>query len=214
MGKRLSQVALFSLAVACIVAFFWPAYGPLDGAEEYASRFTVGPWWSPWLSFEQGQTGFRGGVAFLSESWLLLALAGGAVGCMLRLAANSPSTQSPTLPPVAPGVAEPRKIRLATLPLHLSAVLCVLAGLFMIRMFSFMDGGIRSTGAVIILLLCVALPAAIECVVIGLRHRRSWARVISLCIFGLYTPTALAPLGIMGLWGLLDRRSWHDCQAQ
>jgi hypothetical protein len=41
----------------------------------------------------------------------------------------------------------------------------------------------------------------------ALYHRRFWAWVAGLVVFGIYTPSLFFPLGVLGLWGLLARRS-------
>lgn len=55
--------------------------------------------------------------------------------------------------------------------------------------------------------LCLALAVGIEFVVHGLRRRKFWAWVVGLCLFGLYVPSLFFPLGVLGLWGLLDSGS-------
>lgn len=57
----------------------------------------------------------------------------------------------------------------------------------------------------------VAIVAGIECVVSGLSRGRLWAWIAGLCIFGLHVPSLFLPLGVLGLWGLLDGGSRAEC---
>jgi len=53
----------------------------------------------------------------------------------------------------------------------------------------------------------VACAVGVEVTVWGLKKRKFWAWVTALCIFGLYVPSLLLPLGVAGLWGLLTPAS-------
>jgi hypothetical protein len=51
----------------------------------------------------------------------------------------------------------------------------------------------------------VALAVVCLWLASGLGRRRFWAWVLSLMLFLLFLPTLYFPLGLLGLWGLLDR---------
>jgi hypothetical protein len=61
--------------------------------------------------------------------------------------------------------------------------------------------------AVVLLLFFLALAVGVEVVVYGLNRRRFWAWVAGLAIFGVYVPSGFLPLGVLGLWGLLQKAS-------
>lgn len=105
-------------------------------------------------------------------------------------------------------MAKRHKIGLATVCLHISAVLYVIIGLLLFPLFMSEDEtGLGLPFAVVMLLLCLALASGIEFVVYGLNRRKFWAWVAGLCIFGLYASSLFLPLGALGLWGLLDSGS-------
>jgi hypothetical protein len=101
------------------------------------------------------------------------------------------------------------KIGLATVCLHVSALLYLIVGLLAFPLFM-ADDHAADMGlflAVALLIFCLVLIAGIEIVVYGLHRRKFWAWVAGLCIFGLYVPSLFLPLGALGLWGLLDSGS-------
>jgi hypothetical protein len=100
------------------------------------------------------------------------------------------------------------KIGLATVCLHISAVLYLIVALLMFPLFTAVDDtGWGLLFAIGMFILCLGLIAGIEFVVYGLHRRKFWAWVAGLCIFGLYAPSLFFPLGALGLWGLLDSGS-------
>ena len=100
------------------------------------------------------------------------------------------------------------RIGLAVVCLHISAVLYLLVGLLMFPLFLADDHtGIGLPLAVGMFVFCLALIAGVEFVAFGLGRRKFWAWVAGLCIFGTYAPSLFFPLGVLGLWGLLDRGS-------
>jgi hypothetical protein len=100
------------------------------------------------------------------------------------------------------------KIGLATTCLHISAVLYLIVGVLMFPLFMADDDtGLGLPFAVGMFVFCLALIAGIEFVVYGLHRRKFWAWVAGLCIFGVYAPSLFFPLGVLGLWGLLDSGS-------
>jgi hypothetical protein len=105
------------------------------------------------------------------------------------------------------------KLGLAIVCLHISAVLYVLIGGFLIAIATMFNEEIELPMPVAIagLVLCLALAIGIELVAFGLHRRRFWAWVAGLCIFGIYTPSLFLPLGVLGLWGLLDSGSRAEC---
>ena len=105
-------------------------------------------------------------------------------------------------------MAHQHKLGRATACLHISAAVYIIAGLALFALLMFDDkSGLGFPFAVGVLLLCLALACGIEFVVYGLRRRKFWAWVAGLCIFGFYVPTLFLPLGVIGLWGLLDSGS-------
>lgn len=97
------------------------------------------------------------------------------------------------------------RIGLAVVCLHISAVLYLLAGVLMFPLFLADDEtGFGLAFAAGLLVFCLTMIVGIEFVAYGLGRRRFWAWVAGLCIFGVYVPSAFLPLGVLGLWGLLD----------
>lgn len=97
------------------------------------------------------------------------------------------------------------RIAMAIVCLHISAVLYILVGVLALWFFlSTDDTGAGMVFGVGTLILCLALAAGIEFVVVGLRRRKLWAWIAGLCVFGIYLPSLFLPLGAFGLWGLLD----------
>ena len=102
------------------------------------------------------------------------------------------------------------RIGMAIICLHLSALLYLLAGVALLLVSSVDEFGMRFSGGVIFLLICLALMIGIEIIVYGLKHRKFWAWIAGLCAFGLYLPSLFFPLGALGLWGLLDAGSRRE----
>lgn len=96
------------------------------------------------------------------------------------------------------------RIGLAVWCLHMSAVLYLGLGMFLLYLFGSSDE--RGFG-VALFLICLALVVGIEFVKSGLHRRKFWAWVAGLCIFATYVPSLFFPLGGLGLWGLLDEGS-------
>ena len=96
-----------------------------------------------------------------------------------------------------------RRIGMAIWCLHISAGLYLLVGLgCFVAATQVQELGLPF--AVFMFLFCMVLIVGIEVVVYGLHRRRYWAWVAGLCLFGVYLPSLLMPLGALGLWGLLD----------
>lgn len=108
----------------------------------------------------------------------------------------------------------PHRIGTALVCLHVSAGIYATLGIASPWLFAWIseldDGPGRRWGIVVgvaVLSLFAVLVAGIELVAHGLRRRRFWAWVAGLCIFGIYVPSLFLPLGVLGLWGLLDAGS-------
>ena len=100
------------------------------------------------------------------------------------------------------------RVGVAIVCLHISAALYAVAGL---AFFVLVNGGNGTDGnlpvALVLLLFCLGLAVGVEVVAYGLKHRRFWAWVAGLAIFGVYLPSGFLPLGVLGLWGLLQKAS-------
>ena len=100
------------------------------------------------------------------------------------------------------------RISLAINCLHVSAAIYMFVGFgFLIYVLLLEGGADLFVFGALMFVLNLLLVAGIEFVVKGLRRRRFWAWVAGLCIFGVYTCSIFLPLGVLGLWGLLDRGS-------
>ncbi|HUP22797.1 MAG TPA: hypothetical protein VNB06_07640 [Thermoanaerobaculia bacterium] len=107
----------------------------------------------------------------------------------------------------------PGRLRLATTALTVSAAIYGVLGLALVVLVAitglptFSDPGekgvLLGTGAVWVLF-CLALAVLASGVAWGLRRRQTWAWIAGLCLFAIYVPSLFLPLGVMGLWGLLD----------
>src|SRR5713101_6732144 len=100
------------------------------------------------------------------------------------------------------------KLFLASLSLHISALLyfaiavgCLVAARQM-ELSSSQRAFLAFLGGA-----CALLALGVEFVAYGVHRRRYWAWITGLCVFGLYVPSLFLPLGLLGLWGLLDRGS-------
>lgn len=106
------------------------------------------------------------------------------------------------------------KIHYATICLHISAVLYLLLGSLMIPLFGLLVfeemGALGWIFGAFSFLFCLALVVGIEIVVYGLGRRKYWAWIAGLCIFATYAPSLFLPLGVLGLWGLLDKGSMAE----
>jgi hypothetical protein len=54
---------------------------------------------------------------------------------------------------------------------------------------------------------CFAMAIVPEIAVLGIRRRRFWGWVLGLILFATFVPSIFLPLGVFGLWGLLDANS-------
>lgn len=92
------------------------------------------------------------------------------------------------------------RIKFAVVSLHISAVLTLLAVVFLLSFARDFNPAFRGlvTGVGLVL---VALPTLLA---FGLQRRKRWAWNGSVALFALYLVGGYLPLGIVGLWGLLD----------
>jgi hypothetical protein len=97
------------------------------------------------------------------------------------------------------------RIGFATTCLHISAAIYVGLGLLAPLVVSPGPGGaVGRSVAGVFFIVCMAMAVGIEFVVASLHRRRFWAWVVGLCIFALYASSLFLPLGVLGLWGLLN----------
>lgn len=103
----------------------------------------------------------------------------------------------------------PNRVAIASVCLHLSAVIYVALGLLFFvlsRSPEYAEEVSPGLGQAM-LAFCVCIALGIEVVALGLRRRRFWAWIAGLCIFALFVPSPFLPLGVLGLWGLLAQGS-------
>ena len=98
------------------------------------------------------------------------------------------------------------RIKFAIISLQIGAVLTLLASLFLLSFVrvtnSAFTGLVTGVG-----LLLVALSVLLA---MGLKRRKRWAWNGSLALFLLYLAGGYLPLGIVGLWALLDIESRRE----
>jgi hypothetical protein len=97
-----------------------------------------------------------------------------------------------------------RRIALALLALHTSAILYILLVPVLVLFFHVHEDP-ECPNLVALGIFCVLSALGVEVVAFGLRRHRFWAWIASLCIFGLYVPSFFLPIGTLGLWLLLNR---------
>jgi Short C-terminal domain len=127
------------------------------------------------------------------------------------LAAPPPDPEPDEAIPIAHPAPRPHRIGMAVVCLRVLAALEAVAPL-LVMAFTQSLGNERLTTALFPLLVTavlLSLPFAVGLWVVaaGLQKRRFWAWVAGLCVFGLCLTSVLLPLGVFGLWGLLDSGS-------
>jgi hypothetical protein len=58
--------------------------------------------------------------------------------------------------------------------------------------------------------LCALLVAGIEVIAYGVVQRRRWAWIAGVGLFATFVPSVFLPLGVLGLWGLLDCKTREE----
>ena len=105
------------------------------------------------------------------------------------------------------------RIKFAVVSLHIGAILTLLAAVFLLTFARGFNPTFRGLVTGIALLL-VALPTFLA---YGLKRRKRWAWNGSIGLFALYVVGGYLPLGLIGLWGLLDigsRREFGVSEAR
>ena len=107
-----------------------------------------------------------------------------------------------------PGAAD--RTRLATISLHISAVLYIVAGA-LLAMVPFtwdptttVEYTLRSSVTWFLAALSIGLALLAHVLIRALRQRKRWAWVTATVLFSLYLPSAFLPLGAVGLFGLMS----------
>jgi hypothetical protein len=57
---------------------------------------------------------------------------------------------------------------------------------------------------------CALLVAGVEVIAYGVAQRRRWAWIAGVGLFATFIPSLFLPLGVLGLWGLLDRKTREE----
>lgn len=102
------------------------------------------------------------------------------------------------------------RTRLATVALHVSEMLYVIAGAMLILgPFSWdrvagSDFVMRAGTCWVLAALCIGLAVLSLQVGRGLRRRKRWAFRAAVVLFAVYVPTFFMPIGAVGLYGLLS----------
>ncbi len=108
---------------------------------------------------------------------------------------------------------KPKRLALAMVSLHVSTALYVVLGAGMVVLFAFVFPAAEPDAVLPIAYVavlgggCLLMAAGTQMVAWGLRRRRFWGWVAGIILFGLYVPSLFLPLGVLGLWGLLDPAS-------
>jgi len=108
----------------------------------------------------------------------------------------------------------PRKMKYATVSLHVSAAVYLLAGLLLLFLSAFANDGKEIHIGAIAVTLAAAMAFLVERVVKGLKQGSRSAWVGAVCLAGLYTPTLFLPLGILMFVGLLDEETTEYCMRR
>lgn len=115
----------------------------------------------------------------------------------------------------------PKNIKYITVPLHISSVtyafiaLVCLLGLIFFPMDEFgEDKSVFQITAVMMVFFGCAFAVFIELVASALKKGKYWAWIASICLAGLYLPSAFLPLGIFMLIGLLKEDTKEHCKRK
>ena len=102
------------------------------------------------------------------------------------------------------------RTRLATMSLHISAVLYVITGVLLALVPLAWDPAttveytLRSGVMWLLAVLSIALAILAHFLIRALRRRKRWAWITSAVLFAIYLPSAFLPLGAVGLFGLMS----------
>ena len=106
----------------------------------------------------------------------------------------------------------PNRIWLAQACLHVSTGLYVLLGIGCFLLPSWLPE-VSAPGFYFIGVFSLGVSGGVEVVAWAIRRRKYWGWIAGLCGFGMYTPSLFLPLGVLGLWGLLDAGSQEVFRA-
>lgn len=104
------------------------------------------------------------------------------------------------------------RVGLAIAALQISAFIYILVGTAFLAAALGGVGTFPPFAGFFMFFFCLALAAALEFVISGLKRRKYWAWLTGLIILGIYIPSLFLPLGIVGLIGLLDQGSVEACR--
>ena len=102
------------------------------------------------------------------------------------------------------------RLGMAITCLHISTGLYVLCALGVVVFAAYDRENLDAARAVIyggLVMLCLVVAAIPEIAAYGIRHRRLWGWILGLILCGAYALSIFLPLGVFGLWGLLDAGS-------
>lgn len=112
----------------------------------------------------------------------------------------------------------PNSLKIATIPIHISAVIYALLGIGSLVLLFFpipaeddIELMIIRITLIVMFVVCAALVVFLEIVVQSLKAGRYWAWIAGICVAGLYIPSIFIPLGIPILLGLLKEDVKQYC---
>ena len=98
-------------------------------------------------------------------------------------------------------------IQISLFCLHIAAILitffCVYIFILSIQIDALDDASEVVFSSIIRLIFYFALAALNEVVARAIKKRKFWGWIVGIIIFGLYIPSLLLPIGVLGLWALL-----------
>jgi hypothetical protein len=101
------------------------------------------------------------------------------------------------------------RINKALVCLHISALLYVVLGIgfyFLLNSLAEEDRESAAAG-IVFAVFCFTLAVVVETIAWGIRRRYYWAWILGVGTFALYVPSIFMPLGILGVWWLMDDSS-------
>jgi hypothetical protein len=110
-----------------------------------------------------------------------------------------------------------RMVRLTLICLHISAVLFLVCGatlawkpLWDARSVDRESLWLAVMLTAMLVGVCAMLVAGIEVIAYGVAQRRRWAWIAGVGLFATFVPSLFLPLAVLGLWGLLDRKTREE----